>query len=185
MEDQAAPKACGHTKPKVLPRDEAVARVRAACDERDEGVGGDIVVFARSDSRSAMDSLDEALWRVAAFADAGADALFIDALRSKDEMRKFCAIAPGVPKMANMLEGGGSTPICSPEELQDMGFSVVAYPLTVLGAYVKATERVLREIKEDGYPDESGLPTFAELKATCGFPGYYEEEKRYDVRAGK
>ena len=65
MEDQAAPKACGHTKPKVLPRDEAVARVRAACDERDEGVGGDIVVFARSDSRSAMDSLDEALWRVA------------------------------------------------------------------------------------------------------------------------
>ena len=185
MEDQAAPKACGHTKPKVLPRDEAVARVQAACDERDEGVGGDIVVFARSDSRSAMDSLDEALWRVAAFADAGADALFIDALRSKEEMRKFCAIAPGVPKMANMLEGGGSTPICSPEELQNMGFSVVAYPLTVLGAYVKATERVLREIREDGYPDESGLPTFAELKATCGFPGYYEEEKRYDVRAGK
>jgi 2-methylisocitrate lyase-like PEP mutase family enzyme len=84
MEDQAAPKACGHTKPKVLPRDEAVARVRAACDERDEGVGGDIVVFARSDSRSAVDSLDEALWRVAAFADAGADALFIDALRSKE-----------------------------------------------------------------------------------------------------
>ena len=75
-------------------------------------------------------------------------------------MRKFCAIAPGVPKMANMLEGGGSTPICSPEELQDMGFSVVAYPLTVLGAYVKATERVLREIKEDGYMCPSVMNEF-------------------------
>ena len=51
-------------------------------------------MFARSDSRSAMDSLDEALWRVAAFADAGADALFIDALRTKEELRAFCAIAP-------------------------------------------------------------------------------------------
>ena len=55
-----------------------------------------------------MDSLDEALWRVAAFADAGADALFIDALRTKEELRAFCAIAPEVPKMANMLEGGGA-----------------------------------------------------------------------------
>jgi 2-methylisocitrate lyase-like PEP mutase family enzyme len=72
-----------------------------------------IVVFARSDARSA-ESLEEALWRVAAFADAGADALFIDALRSREEMEAFCAIAPGVPKMANMLEGGGSTPICTP-----------------------------------------------------------------------
>ena len=185
MEDQRAPKACGHTKPRCLGRDEAVARVRAACDERDEGPGGDIVVFARSDSRSAMDSLDEALWRVAAFADAGADALFVDALRTKDELRAFCKAVPGTPKMANMLEGGGRTPICSPEELQDMGFSVVAYPLTVLGAYVNATERVLREIKEDGYPDESRLPTFESLKATCGFPGYYADAERYDVTSGK
>jgi len=87
--------------------------------------------------------------------------------------------------MANMLEGGGRTPICSPEELQDMGFSVVAYPLTVLGAYVNATERVLREIKEDGYPDESKLPTFESLKATCGLPGYYADAERYDVTSGK
>jgi 2-methylisocitrate lyase-like PEP mutase family enzyme len=135
-------------------------------------------VFARSDSRSAVD-LDEALWRAAAFADEGADALFIDALRSKEEMRAFCKIAPGVPKMANMLEGGGSTPICSPEELQDMGFSIVAYPLSLLAVSVKAMERALREIKSDGYPSDETLPTFVDLQASVGFPEYYAEDERY------
>ena len=91
MEDQVAPKACGHTRNRrVIPRADAVARVRAACDERDEGPNGDIVIFARSDSRSA-ESLEEALWRVAAFADAGADALFIGAVRARTsyEHRSF------------------------------------------------------------------------------------------------
>ena len=103
IEDQVAPKACGHTKNRrVVSREEATTRVRAACNARDED-GSGIVVFARSDSRSAVD-LDEALWRAAAFADVGADALFVDALRSKEEMRAFCKVAPGVPKMANMLD---------------------------------------------------------------------------------
>ena len=179
MEDQVAPKACGHTRNRrVIPREDAVARVRAACDERDEGPAGDIVVFARSDSRSA-ESLDEALWRVAAFADAGADALFIDALRSREEMQAFCKVAPGVPKMANMLEGGGSTPICTPAELEDMGFKVVAYPLSLLACTVRAMENTLAGIRDDGYPDESTLPTFEELRDVVGFPAYYEEEARY------
>ena len=178
IEDQVAPKACGHTKNRrVVSREEARTRVRAACDARDES-GSGIVVFARSDSRSAVD-LDEALWRAAAFADEGADALFIDALRSKEEMRAFCKIAPGVPKMANMLEGGGSTPICSPEELQDMGFSIVAYPLSLLAVSVKAMERALHEIKSDGYPSDETLPTFVDLQASVGFPEYYAEDERY------
>ena len=178
IEDQVAPKACGHTKNRrVVSREDAVTRVRAACDARDES-GSGIVVFARSDSRSAVD-LDEALWRVAAFADAGADALFIDALRSKEEMRAFCKIAPGVPKMANMLEGGGSTPICSPQELEDMGFSIVAYPLSLLAVSVKSMERALREIKTDGYPSDETLPTFVELQASVGFPEYYADDERY------
>ena len=126
-----------------------------------------------------MDSLDEALWRVAAFADAGADALFIDALRSKEEMRAFCKVAPGVPKMANMLEGGGSTPICTPEELQDMGFSIVAYPLSLLAVSVKAMERALGEIKDEGYPSDDTLPTFVDLQSSVGFPEYYDDDERY------
>ena len=181
MEDQVAPKACGHTRNRrVIPRNDAVARIKAACDERDEGPAGDIVIFARSDARSA-ESLDEALWRAAAFADVGADALFIDALRSREEMEAFCKIAPGVPKMANMLEGGGSTPICTPKELEDMGFKVVAYPLSLLATSARAMERTLREIRNDGYPDESSMPTFEELKRIVGFPEYYVDEARYDT----
>ena len=181
MEDQVAPKACGHTRNRrVIPRNEAVARVKAACDERDEGPAGDIVIFARSDARSA-ESLDEALWRAAAFADVGADALFIDALRSREEMEAFCKVAPNVPKMANMLEGGGSTPICTPRELEDMGFKVVAYPLSLLATSARAMERTLREIRNDGYPDESSMPTFEELKRIVGFPEYYVDEARYDT----
>ena len=181
LEDQVAPKACGHTKNRrVVSREDAVTRVRAACDARDES-GSGIVVIARSDARSAVD-LDEALWRVAAFADQGADALFIDALRSKEELSAFCAVAPGVPKMANMLEGGGATPICTPQELQDMGFSIVAYPLSLLAVSVKAMEKALGEISSasSGYfPSSESLPTFGELQRSVGFPEYYADDERY------
>ena len=174
MEDQVAPKACGHTRNRrVLPRNDAVARVKAACDERDEGPAGDICIFARSDARSA-ESLDEALWRAAAFADVGADALFIDALRSREEMERFCAIAPGVPKMANMLEGGGSTPICTPKELEEMGFKIVAYPLSLLATTARAMER-LRAAPPDhghgrGLSPRRDAPSDAGQALGAGFP---------------
>ncbi|XP_039120630.1 carboxyvinyl-carboxyphosphonate phosphorylmutase-like [Dioscorea cayenensis subsp. rotundata] len=104
LEDQVSPKACGHTRGrKVVSREEAVMRIKAALDAREES-GSDIVIIARTDSRQAI-SLEEALWRSRAFADVGADALFVDALASVEEMKAFCEIAPQLPKMANMLEG--------------------------------------------------------------------------------
>ncbi|KAK9861231.1 hypothetical protein WJX84_004509 [Apatococcus fuscideae] len=107
IEDQEWPKRCGHMGVRqVVPRHEAVARVRAAADARDEGA--DILILARTDARQAV-SLEEALWRAAAFADAGADILFIDALTSVDDMTAFTSAggsAATKPKMANMLEGG-------------------------------------------------------------------------------
>ena len=83
--------------------------------------------------------------------------------------------------MANMLEGGGSTPICTPKELEEMGFKIVAYPLSLLATTARAMERALREIRDDGYPDESSMPTFEELKRIVGFPEYYVDEARYDT----
>jgi 2-methylisocitrate lyase-like PEP mutase family enzyme len=80
-------------------REEAVMRIKAAVDARKES-GSDIVIVARTDSRQAV-SLDESLWRCKAFADVGADVLFIDALASKEEMRAFCEISPLVPKMVH------------------------------------------------------------------------------------
>jgi|APGre2960657444_1045066.scaffolds.fasta_scaffold04952_4 2-methylisocitrate lyase-like PEP mutase family enzyme len=159
----------------VVSRQEAVARIRAACDARD--AGADIVVVARSDARSCV-SLDEALWRAAAFADVGADAVFVDALRSEEDMRAFCAAVPGTPKMANMLEGG-STPILQPAELEAMGFKIVAYPLSLLGVSIKAMESALEVLAKGQLPGEDALPSFQHIQAAVGFDEYYAEEAKY------
>ncbi|KAM0829928.1 hypothetical protein ACQ4PT_066558 [Festuca glaucescens] len=180
LEDQVAPKACGHTEGrKVISREESVMHIKAAIDARKESAS-DIVIVARTDSRQAV-SLDEALWRVQAFADAGADVLFIDALASVEEMKAFCAVAPGVPKMANMLEGGGKTPILTPAELEEIGFSLVVYPLSLIGVAMRAMEDALLAIKGGGVPPPSSLPSFQEIKDTLGFNRYYEEDKQYSV----
>uniref|UniRef100_A0A9I9DFK5 Isocitrate lyase n=1 Tax=Cucumis melo TaxID=3656 RepID=A0A9I9DFK5_CUCME len=178
LEDQVSPKACGHTQGrKVVSREEAVLRIKAAVDARKES-GSDIVIVARTDSRQAV-SLSESLRRARAFADAGADVLFIDALASKDEMEAFCKISPKVPKMANMLEGGGKTPILSPLELEEMGFKIVAYPLSLVGVSIRAMQDALLAIKGGRLPSPGTLPTFAEMKELLGFNSYYEEERKY------
>lgn len=85
-------------------------------------------------------SLNEALDRVKIFADEGADVLFIDALTSISEMRSFANVRSDIPHMANMLEGGGKTPICEIWELSEMGFKIVAFPLSLLSVSVNAME---------------------------------------------
>ncbi|XP_026419977.1 uncharacterized protein LOC113315953 isoform X1 [Papaver somniferum] len=181
IEDQVSPKACGHTQGrKVVSREEAVMRIKAAIDARRES-GMDIVIVARTDSRQAV-SFEEALWRSRAFADAGADVLFVDALASREEMKGFCEVYPLVPKMANMLEGGGKTPILNPTELEQMGFKIVAYPLSLIGVSVRAMQDALTAIKGGRLPPPGSLPSFEELKETLGFNAYYEEEKVYATR---
>ncbi|XP_057960084.1 uncharacterized protein LOC131152288 isoform X2 [Malania oleifera] len=178
LEDQVSPKACGHTRGgKVVSREEAVMRIKAAIDARRE-CGSDIVIVARTDSRQAI-SLDEALWRSQAFADAGADVLFIDALASKEEMKAFCEVSPLVPKLANMLEGGGKTPILNPIELEEVGYKLVVYPLSLIGVSIRAMQDALSAIKRGCIPPPGSMPSFEEMKEILGFNAYYEEEKRY------
>ncbi|KAJ9189052.1 hypothetical protein P3X46_000391 [Hevea brasiliensis] len=180
LEDQVFPKACGHTRGrKVVSREEAVMHIKAAVDAREE-VGSDIVIVARTDSRQAI-SLDESLWRSRAFADAGADVLFIDALASREEMKSFCEISPLVPKMANMLEGGGKTPILNPLELEEVGYKLVAYPLSLIGVSIQAMQDALTAIKGGRIPPPGSMPTFEGIKEILGFNSYYEEEKRYAI----
>lgn len=96
-----APKACGHTRGrKVVSREEAVMKIKAAVDARTES-GSDIVIVARSDARQGV-SLEEALWRSKAYAEAGADVVFIDALGSVEEMKAFCQVAPDVPHLVRV-----------------------------------------------------------------------------------
>ncbi|CAL5416919.1 unnamed protein product [Camellia sinensis] len=184
LEDQVSPKACGHTQGrKVVSREEAVMRIKAAVDARKES-GSDIVIVARTDSRQAV-SFDESIWRSRALADAGADVLFIDALASKEEMKAFCDVYPLIPKMANMLEGGGKTPILNPIELEDLGYKLVAYPLSLIGVSIRAMEDALTAIKGGRVPPPGSMPSFEEVKEILGFNTYYEEEKQYSTSTGQ
>lgn len=174
IEDQVWPKRCGHTRGKqVVPRGEAIARIRAAADARREGA--DILILARTDAR-ATEGLDEALIRARAFAEAGADILFVEAPKSEAEMRRVCAEAPGI-HMANLVEDG-ETPLLPPETLGEIGYSLVAYPLTLMSAAMRAMIGALDDMKAGRHPGER-LLSFAELRDRVGFEDYYAEEERY------
>ena len=117
IEDQIAPKRCGHTKGKqVVGRNQAINRIKAAVDARDNGA--DILILARTDAREDL-GLEEAIWRANAFADLGADILFVEAPQSKDELAQVTRQVPGI-HMANMLEGG-KTPMLKPDQLHELG----------------------------------------------------------------
>ncbi|MCG8512357.1 MAG: isocitrate lyase/PEP mutase family protein [Rhodospirillales bacterium] len=175
IEDQVAPKRCGHTRGKqVVSFDEACQRLRAAVDARDEGA--DIVIMARTDARE-TDGFDEAMRRMRAFAEMGADIQFLEAPRTEQEMCDFCTGVPG-PKMANMVEQG-ATPVLPPDRLAEIGYKIAAYPLTLLLAAIPAFERALKSLAEGKSPEE--LATFADLQDVVGFPEYFEAEKRYST----
>jgi 2-methylisocitrate lyase-like PEP mutase family enzyme len=174
IEDQIAPKRCGHTRGKqVVSREEAVARIRAAVDAR-KTAPNDIIIIARTDA-GATHGLDEALWRLQAFEDCGADILFLEAPRSETEMRRFCSTLKGA-KMANMVEQG-KTPFLEPQKLEEIGYKIVAYPLTLLSAAVLAMQKTLADLKNGRQATD--LLDFSVLQETVGFNQYYEEEKQY------
>jgi 2-methylisocitrate lyase-like PEP mutase family enzyme len=174
IEDQVWPKRCGHTRGKqVVERAEAIARIRAAADARREGA--DILILARTDAR-ATEGLDEALIRARAFAEAGADILFVEAPKSEAEMRRICAEAPGI-HMANLVEDG-ETPLLPPETLGEIGYRIAAYPLTLLSAAMRAMIGTLEDMKAGRHPSNR-LLSFAELRERVGFEDYYAEEERY------
>ena len=173
IEDQLAPKRCGHTLGKqVVPRDEALMRIQAAVDARDDGA--DILIMARTDAR-ATDGFEEAMWRIRAFADIGADILFLEAPESEAEMRAFCDGVAG-PKMANLVEQG-DTPVLPPAVLEEMGYKIVLYPLTLLNAAMAAMERAAEALRDGRRPDQ--LTDFAHIRDVVGFTDYYEAEKKY------
>jgi len=166
IEDQVAPKRCGHTAGKqVVDRVEALARIGAAVDARDRGA--DILILARSDARATC-GLDEALWRMRAFAELGADILFLEAPCDEAEMRRFCTETPG-PKMANMLEEG-VTPLLPPRRLQEIGYKIAAYPLTLLNSAVFGMQEALEDLASGRTPRRR--VDFATIRSIVGFEVY-------------
>lgn len=173
LEDQRSPKRCGHTAGKdVVSRTEALARIRAAVDTRAEGY--DILILARTDAL-ATHGLAEALWRAAAFADLGADIVFVEAPQSEAELSQIAERA-SAPLMANMVEQG-ATPLLPPQRLQALGYKIVAYPLTLLLSAAYAMEQALACLRSGTHP--ASLMEFSRLRHIVGFPVYDQERLRY------
>lgn len=172
IEDQLAPKRCGHTPGKaVVSREEAFDRIRAAVDARGES---DILILARTDARHEH-GLAEAVARAERFAELGADILFVEAPKTVAEMRAVCSDLPG-PKMANIVEGG-ETPDLSHAELRDIGYAIAAYPLTLMAAAMQAMTGALAALRDDAPRD--GLMDFVELRRRIGFDAYYKASEAY------
>lgn len=176
IEDQLAPKRCGHTPGKdVVSRDEAFDRIKAAVDARQEGT--DILIMGRTDANHTH-GLDEAIHRGKQYQEIGADIVFIEAPKTVEEMETICREVPGC-HMANIVEGG-LTPNLSMEQLQDVGFQFVAYPLTLLAASMQAMKLTLELMRQD-LPRANHLMDFEELRDRIGFNEYYETSQVYET----
>jgi 2-methylisocitrate lyase-like PEP mutase family enzyme len=145
IEDQVLPKKCGHFEGKqLIPFDESVQKIRAAVEARGQH---ELVIIARTDA-IAVEGLDEALRRARAYHDAGADALFVEAPRTRDELVEIGRSLPGV-KIANIVEGG-RTPIVPAATLTEMGFKIAIYANLVLRSSVKAIQMSLEHLRANG-----------------------------------
>lgn len=175
IEDQLAPKRCGHTPGKdVVGRDEAYDRIKAAVDARAED---DILILARTDARHTL-GLSEALTRAAKFRELGADILFVEAPKTVEEMQTICTELPGW-QMANIVEGG-ETPDLPHAELRDIGYRIAAYPLTLMAAAMLAMTRTLATMRDDG-DRTTAMMDFVELRRRIGFDDYYEASSAYET----
>lgn len=176
IEDQVAPKRCGHTQGKsVVGRSEAVERIHAAVEAQSSH---DILILARTDARRDH-GLDEALARAEAFAATGADILFVEEPYSTEEMATICNSIDGV-HMANMLEGG-QTPILPPDQLAEIGYSIAAYPLTLLSAAMKAMNAALVDLAA-GRSTQEHLLDFDDLREQIGFDAYHNKANALSAR---
>lgn len=173
LEDQVNPKRCGHLDGKSLVTSEAmVEKLRAAVSARRDK---NFLVMARTDAR-AVEGLDGAIARAKAYVDAGADAIFPEALADEKEFEKFRK-AIKVPLLANMTEFGKSK-LLTTKQLSDLGFNIVIYPVTTLRLAMKAIEDGLATIKSDGTQESvvSKMQTRAELYELLR----YEDYARFD-----
>jgi 2,3-dimethylmalate lyase len=177
IEDQVAPKKCGHMEGKlVIGAQEMAQKVKAAVDARDDP---DFLIIARTDAR-AVEGFDSAPDRGRRYRDAGADALFIEALVSEAEIEAAIRAFPDVPLLFNWAEGGKTPPV-SLDRLTRLGYRIVIFPISTLLAATGAMRRVLGEIATAGSPAAvlGELPAFGEFTDFIGLPEVREIERRY------
>jgi len=176
LEDQVWPKRCGHMKGKqVISVDEQLKKLRAAIEARSDH---DFYIVARTDSRQAL-GLTESITRGIAFKQAGADAVFVEAPESKEEMKEIARQVPG-PLVANMLERG-VTPLMGPQELHELGFDLIVWPLAPLYSVAKSLTEVHSTLRDDGSTTKilDRLMPFDEFNEIVGLKEKYSLDEKY------
>jgi 2-methylisocitrate lyase-like PEP mutase family enzyme len=177
IEDQHAPKRCGHFEGKELvPPEEMVAKVRAAVDTRRQ----DMVVIARTDA-CAVEGFQAAIERAGRYIEAGADVTFVEAPESLDDL-KAVPRRLKAPQLVNMVLGG-KTPIIDARAAADMGFSLVLYANAALQGAVHGMQTTLSTLKQKGVLDEAAVTSFAERQRLVGKPEFDQMETRYATHA--
>ena len=175
LEDQRAPKRCGHFAGKeVIPLDEAVGKIKAAVDARREG----LLIIARTDA-CATDGFEAAIERAESFIEAGADMTFVEAPETLAQIERIPKVL-AAPQLLNMVIGG-KTPVLQREEAQEMGFSLVLYANAALQGAVLGMQKALGALKEAGRLDEESrlTATFAERQRLVGKAIFDAMDERY------
>lgn len=176
LEDQAFPKRCGHLRGKeLISPEEMVGKLRAAAWARTDP---DLVLIARTDARAVL-GLEEAIRRAKAYAEAGADVLFVEAPETVEEMQ-MVTTSLDRPCLANMVEGG-RTPLCSAEELQRFGFKLVIFPGMVARFIAKQVADFLHGVHREGTsrPFLNRMLSFDEINALVGIREFRDLESRF------
>ncbi len=177
LEDQEFPKRCGHLSGKsVVAPEVMVAKIRAAVAARRDR---QFVIMARTDAK-AVHGFDDAVRRARMYLDAGADAIFPEALETPDEFARFAQALPGAILLANMTEFGKS-PLLDVQTLGHMGYRLILFPLTAFRVAMKAAEETLRDLHTTGTQTASltKMQTRQELYDLLGYTDYEERDKTY------
>lgn len=187
LEDQVAPKKCGHMLGReIISAEEMVGKIKAACDAR----RGDTLIMARTDARTNY-GIEEALERGRLYEEAGADILFIESVETIEEM-KMVTSSFNVPVLANMLEHG-RTPLLSRDELEEIGYDLAIFCVASTYVAAKAVMDLMIHLKETGRTNDymDKMITFEEFNKLIGLPEIREIERKYatgrnmEVEAGK
>jgi 2,3-dimethylmalate lyase len=176
LEDQVMPKKCGHMSGKaVIGAEEMAGKIRAAVEARRDP---DFLVIARTDA-AAVHGLEEAIRRGRLFAEAGADALFVEAPTSEDDIARVAGELAGVAPLVFNWAEGGRTPPLPLARIAELGFAVVLFPIGTLLAATAAIRSLLAGLRADGVPPLAALPAFGEFTDLIGLPEVQALEQRF------
>jgi len=183
LEDQVWPKKCGHMEgKKVISREEHVMKIKAAAEAKKDP---DLVIIGRTDAR-AVNGLDDALDRARSYAEVGADMLFVEAPQSLEEMKRIVSVLKplGKPLLANMVEHG-KTPGLTANDLQDIGFDAVVFPVSAIYAMAQTLMKLFAVLKQNGTTASLAdtMMSFTEFNQLIGLPAYTAMEETYTVRS--